>query len=118
LNRRTIALLVAASIALAIVALIAWAIRRPTPIEAAMMAAARNGQFQPPVTGQAYTGAIDCRVDRADAFHGADIYLCAIDETGGWREWEWGAMLNGRLHTHRTDPKDIPTITGPWDPPW
>jgi hypothetical protein len=102
----------------AVAALLWWLNHRLTPIEAAMLTAARHGQFQPPIRGQSYTGGIECRVDRPHAFHGADVYLCAIDETGGWREWEWGAMLDGRLHTHATDPGAIPTITGPWDPPW
>lgn len=100
------------------VALAWWQTHRVTGIEAAMLAAARSGQFQGPVDGNSYTGDIECRVDRPHAYHGADIYLCKIGETGGWSEWQWGVLVAGKLHTHATDPKVIPTITGPWDAPW
>lgn len=83
-----------------------------------MMAAARQGQFQQPAAGRSYTGDIECRVDQPGAFDGADLYLCKIWIDDGGREYVWGALLDGTLHTHATDPKQIPTITGPWDPPW
>jgi hypothetical protein len=87
-------------------------------IEAAMLVAGRDGEFPFPAGIDAdYTGAVECRVDRPNGFRGADVYLCALNLTNGARQWEWGALVKGELHTHRTNP-EIPTITGPWDPPW
>jgi len=83
-----------------------------------MLAAGRDGEFPfPSGIDTDYTGAVECRVDSPNAFRGEDVYLCALDLTNGARQWEWGALVEGELHTHRTDPR-IPTITGPWDPPW
>jgi hypothetical protein len=83
-----------------------------------MLAAGRDGEFPFPAGIEAeYTGAVECRVDRPNAFRGEDVYLCALNLTNGARQWEWGALVEGELHTHRTDAR-IPTITGPWDPPW
>jgi hypothetical protein len=87
-------------------------------IEVAMLAAAREGEFPFPAGVESdYTGAVECRVDRPNAFRGTDVYLCALNLTNGARQFEWGALIEGDLHTHRTDPR-IPTITGPFDPPW
>jgi len=82
-----------------------------------MLAAGRDGEFPFPAINAEYTGAVESRVDRPNAFRGAEVYLCALNLTNGARQWEWGALVEGELHTHRTDPR-IPTITGPWDPPW
>jgi hypothetical protein len=87
-------------------------------IEVAMLAAARNGEFPfPEGVNEEYTGAVKCRIDHPNAFRGEDVYLCALNLTNGARQWEWGALVEGELHTHSTDAR-IPTITGPWDPPW
>jgi hypothetical protein len=87
-------------------------------IEVAMLATAREGEFPFPAGVDAdYTGAVECRVDRPNAFRGTDVYLCALNLTNGARQFEWGALVEGDLRTHRTDPR-IPTITGPFDPPW
>jgi hypothetical protein len=48
-----------------------------TSLEAAMLAAARAGAFQKPPTGTSWTFPVDCRVDRAGRFHGADLSGCA-----------------------------------------
>jgi len=47
-----------------------WWAHWHTGIEAAMLAAARSGQFQRPVDGNSYSGGIEW-VDRPHAFHGA-----------------------------------------------
>lgn len=88
-------------------------------VGAAMVSAARAGTFGPPAPDSSFNGAVDCRVDKPNAFHGADIYLCRIGETHGWNLWEWGAVVNGDLHTHATDPGLIPREPRyGWDPPW
>ena len=84
-----------------------------------MLSAAQDGQFQDvPGTEVSYTGSIECRVYGAGTFRGADVYLCKLDVGNGGSQYEWGALVDGTLHTHSNDPKTIPTITGPWDPPW
>jgi hypothetical protein len=90
-----------------------WLPHHPTPIERAMLAAARSGEFGPPVDHNSYTGTIMCRVYKANSFHGADIYYCEIGETNDWWQWETGALLNGELHTHYSDPMLIPEATPP-----
>jgi hypothetical protein len=86
----------------------------------AMLAEAQAGRFQPPPSGHHYQGPVDCRVDTPNGFHGNAIYLCKIGISGTQRGhlYEWGAWAGGRLHTHATDPKLIPTVTGPFDPPF
>jgi hypothetical protein len=96
----------------------------PEAVGAAMLALARSGRFQHPETGMDYDQPVDCRVYDPNGLRGQPIYLCAIsivttsgqDTTGNL--WEWGALVDGTLHTHHTDPKEVPTITGPWEPPW
>jgi hypothetical protein len=91
-------------------------------VGAGMLALAQAGRFQRPPDGMRYDAPTDCRIDVPHGFDGAPVYLCAISLVGkglaGGRLWEWGALVDGTLHTHRTDPAKIPTITGPWDPPW
>jgi hypothetical protein len=93
---------------------------RPTDIETAMLSAARQGAFPlARAVHGTYTGDVECRVDTPHAFEGADIYLCALSLTDGGRQWEWGAMQDGNLHTHLTNPDRIPTVPADgWDPPW
>ncbi|MGZ4132899.1 MAG: hypothetical protein ACXVWF_07615 [Actinomycetota bacterium] len=88
----------------------------PAPsIEAAMLGAIRLGNVFPlPHSG--YTGGVTCRLERPGGFHGADLYLCAFDLMNGSHQFEWGAVLNGYLHTHRSDPGHIPSA--PRNPPW
>jgi hypothetical protein len=90
-----------------------WLPHHPTPIERAMLVAARSGQFGPPVAHNSYTGKIMCHVYKADGFHGADIYYCEIGETNDWWQWETGALLKGELHTHYSDPELIPEAEPP-----
>lgn len=59
----------------------------------AMLKEAQAGRFQPPPSGDHYQGPVDCRVDKPRGFHGRAVYLCKI----------------GIL---------IPTVTGPFDPPF
>jgi hypothetical protein len=91
-------------------------------VGAAMLALAQAGRFQHPPDGMRYAAPVDCRVDDPHGLDGAPVYLCAISMVGqgpaGGHLWEWGALVDGALHTHRSDPAQIPTITGPWDPPW
>lgn len=91
-------------------------------VGAGMLALAQAGRFQPPPEGMSYDAPTECRVDEPHGFHGSPVYLCAMSLVGegsaGGHLWEWGALVDGTLHTHRTDPAEIPTITGPWDPPW
>ena len=86
----------------------------------AMLKEAQAGRFQPPPSGHLYQGPVDCRIDQRRGFHGNAIYLCKIGISGmpDGHLYEWGAWANGRLHTHATDPKLIPTVTGPFDPPF
>ena len=87
-----------------------------------MLALAQAGRFQHPPDGMSYDAPTDCRVDEPHGFDVAPVYLCAISIVGqgsaGGHLWEWAAQVEGTLHTNRTDPAKIPTITGPWDPPW
>jgi hypothetical protein len=85
-----------------------------------MLNEAQGGQFQAPPNGHHYTAPVDCRVDKPHAFHGQPIYLCkiSISKLPYGHLWEWGAWLDGRLHTHASDPTLIPTINGPFDPPF
>lgn len=89
-------------------------------LQRAMLVEAQAGHFQAPPHGYSYGRPVECRVDRPHAFHGADIYLCkiAVRKLSYAFLWEWGAWSGGRLHTHASDPGLIPTITGPFDPPW
>ena len=89
-------------------------------VASAMLATAQAGGFQTPPAGHHYESPVECRVDRPHAFHGEDIYLCRIAISGmpDGHLYEWGAWLDGTLHTHSTDPARIPTITGPFDPPF
>jgi hypothetical protein len=90
-----------------------WLPHHPTPIERAMLTAARSGEFGDPVANNRYTGIIMCHLYKANGFHGADIYYCEIGETNNWWQWETGALLGDRLHTHYTDPKEIPEVAPP-----
>jgi hypothetical protein len=90
-------------------------------VGAGMLALAQADRFQRAPAGTTYDGPVDCRVDDPHGFDGHPVYLCAIalvgqEPTG--HLWEWGTLVEGTLHTHRTDPTEIPTITGAWDPPW
>ena len=89
-------------------------------LESDVLRQARAGRFQAAPKGYHYGRPIECRIDRPKGFHGADIYLCkiAIVKLPYAFLWEWSAYYKGQVHTHRTDPKLIPTITGPFDPPW
>jgi hypothetical protein len=90
-------------------------------VDASMLAVAQAGKLPRLPPDVSYDNTIECRVDQPDAFDGGPIYLCALglrSSVPGGHQWVWGALIDGTLHTHRTDPDVIPTITGPWDPPW
>jgi hypothetical protein len=89
-------------------------------VASAMLATAQAGGFQAPPAGHHYESPVECRVDRPHAFRGVDSYLCKIAISGmpDGQLYEWGAWFDGKLHTHATDPAGIPTITGPFDPPF
>lgn len=96
---------------------------RPTREElvaSAMLHEAKAGKFQAAPKGYHYAAPVDCRVDNPHGFHGVPIYLCkiAIAKVKDVHLYEWGAWYRGALHTHKTNPSLIKTITGAFDPPF
>jgi hypothetical protein len=79
-----------------------------------MLNDARAGDFRAPPAGHHYQSPVDCHIDRKRQFRGADLYLCQIAISGlpSAHLREWGAWVNGSLHTHATDPRAIPAATG------
>lgn len=95
----------------------------PDAVGAGLLNLAQDDQFQKPPPGSYYDQPVECRVDTPHGFKNEPVYICAIAviaASGGpeGHLWEWGALTGGTLHTQATDPNQIPTITGPWDPPW
>ena len=87
-----------------------WLVHRPSEVEKAVQAAAEAGAF-PPAVGYMYSGDVDCRVEEVEAFLGHDLYLCklgfkGLDVPGG--QYIYAAIVDGKLHTHQTDPAEIP----------
>jgi hypothetical protein len=96
-----------------------WWTHRGNGIESAVLTSARTGGFGRPVPDSTFSGPVRCDVLRPGGFEGADVYLCTIYETHGWRQPVLAAMVDGHLHTHKTDPKLIPPIPkSPPPPPW
>ena len=89
-------------------------------VATAMLKEAQAGLFQSPPKGHHYTEPVDCRIDKPHGFHDQPIYLCkiSISKFPDAHLYDWGAWHDGRLHTHKSDPASIPTITGPFDPPF
>jgi hypothetical protein len=57
-----------------------------------------------------YNGQIECRVEEEEAFQGQDLYLCKLGVKGldNGAEYIYAVMVGGKLHTHQTDPAEIP----------
>jgi hypothetical protein len=95
-------------IALFVVLAWIWLAHRPSEVEKAVQSAAEAGAF-PIAEGYTY-GEIECRVEEEEGFHGQDLYLCKLGvkglDLGG--QYIYAAMVAGELHTHQTDPAEIP----------
>jgi hypothetical protein len=68
-----------------------------------------DGRF--PLEGDyTYDGQVECRVEDVEAFHGEDLFICRLGlngvDAGG--QYVYAALVDGVLHTHQTDPADIP----------
>lgn len=92
-----------------------WLAHRPSEVEKAVLSTAEAGAFPPAgaflVPGSdPYDGQIECRVEEVEAFQGQDLYLCKLGVKGldGGGEYIYAAMVGGELHTHQTDPAEIP----------
>jgi hypothetical protein len=92
-----------------------WLVHRPSEVEKAVLSAAEDGAFPPPhsvlVPGSnPYDGQIECRVEEEEAFQGQDLYLCKLGVKGldNGAEYIYAVMIGGKLHTHQTDPAEIP----------
>ena len=86
-----------------------WLVGRPTSIEKAVLSEAEAGVF--PLEGDfTYDGQVECRVEDVNVFHGEDLFLCRLGlngvDAGG--QYVYAALVDGVLHTHQTDPTDIP----------
>ncbi len=87
-----------------------WLAHRPSEVEKAVLSAAEAGAF-PIAGGHTYNGEVECRIEEVVGFHGQDLYLCklgfkGLDVPGG--QYIYAAMVGGKLHTHQTDPAEIP----------
>jgi hypothetical protein len=86
-----------------------WLVGRPTAIEKAVLSEAEAGVF-PLEWDLTYDGQVECRVEDVNAFHGEDLFLCRLGlngvDAGG--QYVYAALVDGVLHTHQTDPTDIP----------
>jgi len=92
-----------------------WLVHRPSEVEKAVLSAAEAGAFPPPhaflVAGSnPYNGQIECRVEEEEALQGQDLYLCKLGVKGlnNGAEYIYAVMVGGKLHTHQTDPPEIP----------
>ena len=92
-----------------------WLVQRPSEVEKAVLSAAEAGAFPPPhaflVPGSnPYDGQIECRVEEEEAFQGQDLSLCKLGVKGldNGAEYIYAVMVGGKLHTHQTDPAEIP----------
>jgi hypothetical protein len=108
--RKLALLLLVAITALSVTFAWIWLVHRPTEVEEAVLSAAEAGAF-PIEGGYTYNGEVDCRVEDVEAFRGKDLYLCklgfkGLDVPGG--QYIYAAMVGGTLHTHQTDPAEIP----------
>jgi|SRR5215211_7969450 len=96
-----------------------WLVHRPSEVESAALSAAEAGAL-PNAERNEYSGEVECRVEEEGAFRGQDIYLCKLGVKGldfdlGGR-YIYAAMVGGTLHTHQTDPAEIPGRV--FDPPF
>jgi hypothetical protein len=77
-----------------------WLANRPTAIESTVLS---EGDYT-------YDGQVECRVEDVEAFHGEDLFICRLGlngvDVGG--QYVYAALVDGVLHTHQTDPADIP----------
>lgn len=97
---------------MALSVIIVWIrlVHRPSEVEEAVLSAAEAGAF--PIAGSyTYSGEVDCRVEEVEAFQGQDLYLCklgfmGLHDPGG--QYIYAAVVGGKLHTHQTDPAEIP----------
>ena len=108
--RKLALLLLVAIAALSVIFGWKWIVHRPSEVEKAVLAAAEAGAF-PIAGGYTYDGEVDCRVEDVEAFRGQDLYVCklgfkGLDVPGG--QYIFAAMVGGKLHTHQTDPAEIP----------
>ncbi len=108
--RKLALLLLVAIAALSVIFGWQWIVHRPSEVEKAVLAAAEAGAF-PIAGGYTYDGEVDCRVEDVEAFRGQDLYVCklgfkGLDVPGG--QYVFAAMVGGKLHTHQTDPAEIP----------
>ena len=92
-----------------------WLVHRPSEVEKAVLSAAEAGAFPPPNAflvprSNPYDGQIECRVEVEEAFQGQDLYLCKLGVKGldNGAEYIYAVMVGGKLHTHQTDPAEIP----------
>jgi hypothetical protein len=88
-----------------------WLVHRPSEVEKAVLSAAEAGAL-PIAEGHEYNGEVECQVEEEEAFHGQDLYLCKLGVKGldfdlGGR-YIYAAIVGGKLHTHQTDPAEIP----------
>jgi hypothetical protein len=99
------------SIALLVALAWIWLVNRPSEVEKAVLSAAEAGAF-PIAEGDTYDGEIECRVEEVNGFQGQDLYLCKLGlkgldfDLGG--QYLYAAVVGGELHTHQTDPAEIP----------
>jgi hypothetical protein len=108
--RRIVLLSLVLAIVLALAVVRVWLANKPSEVEREFLSAAREGAFSLP-TSSSYDGQVDCRVSEPDAFRGQDIFLCKLgvegpDGVAG--QYLYVALVDGRLHTHETDPITIP----------
>jgi hypothetical protein len=96
-------------VALTVIVAWIWLANRPSEIERAVLSTAEAGEF-PLTTGYSYNGQIECRVEDIEAFHGEDLFICRLGlngvDAGG--KYVYAALVDGVLHTHQTDPAEIP----------
>ena len=113
--RKLALLLLVAITALSVIFGWIWLVHRPSEVEKAVLSAAEAGAFPPAgaflVPGsEPYDGQIECRVEEEGAFQGQDLFLCKLGvkglDSGG--EFMYAAVVGGKLHTHQTDPAEIP----------
>ncbi len=86
-----------------------WLVNRPTAIERAVLSEAEAGAF--PLEGDSsYAGQVECRVEDVEAFHGHNLFIWRLGlngvDAGG--QYVYAELVDGVLHTHQTDPADIP----------
>ena len=86
-----------------------WLANGPTAIERAVLSEAERALSRPK-GDYTYDGQVECRVDDAETFHGQDLFICRLGLNGvnAGGQYVYAALVDGVLHTHQTDPTDIP----------